>query len=275
MVLHLLRRPPCHWRGLHSGAAGRQCRSDGSFSGAVRRCTAGRRPCRARARRCRLARRTRADRPRYPSPRAAASLQPGTQPGRAGLALLARAVPVPAISPRHRGHHRGLLPRLEHPHRRAGPYPIPVRLSLDYEARFIDSLVLYWAEIALVEVFRRYDVRLCLFHGRGGSVGWGGGPSYQAILAQPPGAVHGAIRITEQGEVIASKYSNPELGRRNLEIWAAATPEATLLQPATAATPAEYLEAMEFLSAGVSRLSRVGLRNRGLRPVLPRIDGDR
>src|SRR5205823_8228507 len=58
------------------------------------------------------------------------------------LALLARAVPVPAISPRHRGHHRGLLPRLERPRGRAGSYPIPVHLSLDYEARFIDSLVL-------------------------------------------------------------------------------------------------------------------------------------
>ena len=90
---------------------------------------------------------------------------------------------------------------------------------------------LYKAEIALVEVFRRHDVGLRLFHGRGGSVGRGGGPSYQAILAQPPGAVQGAIRITEQGEVIASKYSNPELGRRNLETLAAATLEATLLQP--------------------------------------------
>src|SRR5467141_1730521 len=108
---------------------------------------------------------------------------------------------------------------------------------------------LYKAEIALVEVFRRYDVGLRLFHGRGGSVGRGGGPSYQAILAQPPGAVQGAIRITEQGEVIASKYSNPELGRRNLEILAAATLEATLLQPETAEPRPEYLEAMEFLSA--------------------------
>jgi phosphoenolpyruvate carboxylase len=108
---------------------------------------------------------------------------------------------------------------------------------------------LYKAEVALVDVFRHHDVRLRLFHGRGGSVGRGGGPSYQAILAQPLGAVQGAIRITEQGEVIASKYSNPELGRRNLEILAAATLEATLLQPETAEPRTEYLEAMEFLSA--------------------------
>ncbi|HTV89964.1 MAG TPA: phosphoenolpyruvate carboxylase [Stellaceae bacterium] len=115
---------------------------------------------------------------------------------------------------------------------------------------------LYKAEIALVEVFRRFDVKLSLFHGRGGSVGRGGGPSYQAILAQPAGAVQGAIRITEQGEVIASKYSNPELARRNLETLAAATLEATLLRPADAATPAEFLEAMDFLSAEAYRAYR-------------------
>ncbi len=115
---------------------------------------------------------------------------------------------------------------------------------------------LYRAEIALVEVFRRYDVKLRLFHGRGGSVGRGGGPSYQAVLAQPPGAVQGAIRITEQGEVIASKYSNPELGRRNLEILAAATLEATLLHSESTATPAEWLAAMEFLSGEAYRAYR-------------------
>jgi phosphoenolpyruvate carboxylase len=115
---------------------------------------------------------------------------------------------------------------------------------------------LYKAEIALVEVFNRHDVAIRLFHGRGGSVGRGGGPSYQAILAQPPGAVRGAIRITEQGEVIASKYSNPELGRRNLETLAAATLEATLLRPDAAAPRPEYLDLMERLSEEAYRAYR-------------------
>lgn len=87
---------------------------------------------------------------------------------------------------------------------------------------------LYRAEVALTQLFADNTVQLRLFHGRGGSVGRGGGPSYEAILAQPAGAVTGQIRITEQGEVIASKYSNPEVGRRNLEIIVAATIEATL-----------------------------------------------
>ncbi len=108
---------------------------------------------------------------------------------------------------------------------------------------------LYKAEIELVEVFRRRGVRLRLFHGRGGSVGRGGGPSYQAILAQPGGAVQGSIRITEQGEVIAAKYATPELGRRNLEILASSTLETTLLHGEEAAPRAEYLAAMEELSA--------------------------
>ena len=87
----------------------------------------------------------------------------------------------------------------------------------------------YRAELTLVEVARKAGIRLRLFHGRGGTVGRGGGPSYQAILAQPPGAVNGSLRLTEQGEVIAAKYAEPQLARRNLESLVAATLESTLL----------------------------------------------
>jgi phosphoenolpyruvate carboxylase len=108
---------------------------------------------------------------------------------------------------------------------------------------------LYKAEIDLVDVFERHHVRLRLFHGRGGSVGRGGGPSYDAIIAQPGGAVNGQIRITEQGEIISSKYANADVGLDNLEVLAAATLEASLLQPGQSAPRAEYLKAMEQLSA--------------------------
>ncbi len=108
---------------------------------------------------------------------------------------------------------------------------------------------LHEAEVELVAVARRFGVRLRLFHGRGGSVGRGGGPSDQAILAQPAGAVQGQIRITEQGEVIAAKYSNAELGHRNLEALVSATLEATLLTARAPTPPPEFHEAMTGLSA--------------------------
>ncbi|MBI5006449.1 MAG: phosphoenolpyruvate carboxylase [Nitrosomonadales bacterium] len=108
---------------------------------------------------------------------------------------------------------------------------------------------LYKAELELVKVFEKHGIEMRLFHGRGGTVGRGGGPSYDAILAQPPGSVNGQIRITEQGEVIASKYSNPEIGRRNLETLLAATMEATLLHHHGAdSTMPEYHRIMEALS---------------------------
>src|SRR4029077_5364862 len=87
---------------------------------------------------------------------------------------------------------------------------------------------LYRAEMQLVEAVREHGTKLRLFHGRGGTVGRGGGPSYDAILAQPAGSVSGGLRVTEQGEIIASKYSDPERGRRNLESLVAATLEASL-----------------------------------------------
>jgi phosphoenolpyruvate carboxylase len=116
---------------------------------------------------------------------------------------------------------------------------------------FTSNWELYRAEIALVELFDElaasHGITLRMFHGRGGTVGRGGGPSYQAILAQPPGTVRGQIRLTEQGEVIGSKYANPEIGRRNLETLVAATLEATLLQPTKSAS-AKFLETASSLS---------------------------
>ncbi len=88
---------------------------------------------------------------------------------------------------------------------------------------------LYRAELDLVEASRKTGIRLRLFHGRGGTIGRGGGPSYDAILAQPPGAVNGSLRLTEQGEVIAAKYAEPRIAHRNLESLIAATLESTLL----------------------------------------------
>jgi phosphoenolpyruvate carboxylase len=119
---------------------------------------------------------------------------------------------------------------------------------------------LYQAELKLVKVFEQAGVKLRLFHGRGGTVGRGGGPSYDAILAQPPGTVNGQIRLTEQGEIISSKFSNPEIGRRNLELLVAATLEAGLMphgvDPVQVARLAEYEKVMAELSERAYRAYR-------------------
>ena len=121
---------------------------------------------------------------------------------------------------------------------------------------FTSNWELYQAEIALVELFdalqAKHPIQLRMFHGRGGTVGRGGGPSYQAILAQPPGTVRGQIRLTEQGEVIGSKYANPEIGRRNLETLVAATLEATLLQTTKPATKIFLAAATELSQSSMT-----------------------
>ncbi|HBH39659.1 MAG TPA: phosphoenolpyruvate carboxylase, partial [Curvibacter sp.] len=129
---------------------------------------------------------------------------------------------------------------------------------------FTSNWELYRAEIALVELFDELKpIQLRLFHGRGGTVGRGGGPSYQAILAQPPGTVRGQIRLTEQGEVIASKYANPEIGRRNLETLVAATLEATLLQPTKSAAPAWLQAAAELSQASMGAYRKLVYETEG------------
>lgn len=108
---------------------------------------------------------------------------------------------------------------------------------------------LYRAQQALVAAAGAAGVRLRLFHGRGGTVGRGGGPAYQAILAQPAGSVHGALRITEQGEMVAAKYSRPTSARRNLETLLAATLEASCLDASTGgAVPDRFIDAAVTLS---------------------------
>ena len=120
---------------------------------------------------------------------------------------------------------------------------------------------LYQAELKLVEIFAAAKVKLRLFHGRGGTVGRGGGPSYQAILAQPPGTVNGQIRLTEQGEIISSKFSNPGIGRRNLELLVAATLEASLMPQAADATEVEQLHGFEAVMADLSERAYKAYRN--------------
>jgi phosphoenolpyruvate carboxylase len=95
--------------------------------------------------------------------------------------------------------------------------------------RFGAAWELYKAQELIVEACRANDVDLTLFHGRGGSVGRGGGPTYIAIQSQPPGSIDGRIRVTEQGEMVQAKFGLEDIAVRTLEIYTTATLEATLV----------------------------------------------
>ncbi len=105
----------------------------------------------------------------------------------------------------------------------------------------------YRAQEELVEVCRRHAVELLLFHGRGGTVGRGGGPAHAAILSQPPGSVAGRFRTTEQGEMIRFKFGLPDIAEQNLNLYLAAVLEATLLPPPLPRD--DWRELMERLAA--------------------------
>lgn len=119
---------------------------------------------------------------------------------------------------------------------------------------------LYKAQQAIWEVARRHGLALTLFHGRGGSVGRGGGPSHQAILAQPPGTVGGRLKLTEQGEVISNKYGLPAIARRNLELVTSATLEASL-RPELHAAPPEDVARWEAVLDDLSRRALAAYRD--------------
>ncbi len=109
---------------------------------------------------------------------------------------------------------------------------------------------LYAAQERLVAIARRHGVRLTLFHGRGGSVGRGGGPTHLAIQSQPPGSINGTIRVTEQGEMLDSKFGLPAIADRTLEVYTTATLEASLLE--SPPVPEAWRQRMQAL-ADVSR----------------------
>src|SRR5262245_5766402 len=105
----------------------------------------------------------------------------------------------------------------------------------------------YKTHDALHTIAEGGNVTLRLFHGRGVTVGRGGGPTHRAIVAQPPGAFNGEIKITEQGEVLNWKYSDEVLAERNLELMVAASLE-SLLRPGSPKFDPEWHDAMERMS---------------------------
>jgi phosphoenolpyruvate carboxylase len=116
---------------------------------------------------------------------------------------------------------------------------------------------LYRTTKRLQRVFEEHGVQLRLFHGRGGTVGRGGGPSFEAILAQPPGSVRGQIRLTEQGEIIQAKYADPRIGRRHLELLVSAVLQASLLEePGARRAHADFEAALEEIARHAHRAYR-------------------
>jgi phosphoenolpyruvate carboxylase len=125
-----------------------------------------------------------------------------------------------------------------------------VMIGYSDSAKDAGNMAAAWAQYKtqeeLVNCAHRHDVELTLFHGRGGTVGRGGGPAQRAILAQPPGSVKGRLRVTEQGEMIRFKFGFPAVALRSLKIYLAAVLEATLLPPKAAET--EWRELMESMA---------------------------
>ncbi|WP_419813357.1 phosphoenolpyruvate carboxylase [Bacterioplanoides sp.] len=117
----------------------------------------------------------------------------------------------------------------------------------------------YRAQESLSNIAKEKNIRLRLFHGRGGTVGRGGGPAYGAILAQPPGSVENGLRVTEQGEVIRFKYGMPELALRNLKVYVTSVLEANLLPPESAKP--QWRDAMEALATAGVRSYRAMVRD--------------
>jgi phosphoenolpyruvate carboxylase len=112
--------------------------------------------------------------------------------------------------------------------------------------RLAAAWALYRGQEDVVAVCGQAGVRVTLFHGRGGTVGRGGGPTHKAIRAQPPGSVDGRLRVTEQGEMIQAKFGLPDLAVRNLELYTTAVLEASLTPPAH--PPAAWRAAMDRLA---------------------------